>query len=849
MFKKWSSTVFLVWALAQMGNGQLNDIRRGHYYIDNAERYSTYLNYSEAIAAYEKGIEHFSKALDDTHPLLAVNYTALGRAFLETGDTEKAQLYCTSALNNIRQSFPGGAIEGECLECLGQIAQRKEQYAEALVLYEKVLGINEQLWGKHHRASSQLYLLLGDCYLEQQKYQEAEVYYEKIQQLNQNPEDAEQQQFLGKYHQAMGRCYLAQNRLEEAMEQLNKSLAIYKGSYGEKHPSIAQVHLLLGQVYTQKKAFEQALAQYRLVHPSFQDYSRKNVNIEGYDTCRCNPVLIAGTLGKASSFEVLFEASQQQGDLLQALQHYQQAAQKVQRAAQYFAKDVQHRQQIIHQNEPVFVAGISLSYRLFQLNKDPQYIQKAFDLMNNYKALTLQIERKETSIMQKTIPESVLKEQRSWDTKIADLEFEYYQAESNGTPNVAAKKQALLEARLGQAAFWQAFKRDYWYVEDSVFNKERLHFSSVAARLPPEAALLNYIVDDFKNQLFVLVFTREQAQFIRVDLPADFSKDVRIFHRLLQSTLLTRADKKQRFVEKSQRLYQHLMEPLSGFLTHTKRLIIIRDDVLHLLPFEVLLKTNQLADFEELDYLLLDFEITYHYSAGLWYHSQAQQWEGEAGSLLAFAPVFDKGSSLELPQSAFRCFVQDEVQVPLPHSETEVNTISQILNSRQNTVLLRAEACKQALVEELGKPYQFIHIASHSFANNDNAAFSGLACFLEPKAIQSSCMLYINEIENLDITSDLVVLSSCESGVGQLLKGEGLLGINRSFLYAGVPNTLFSLWKVQDQATAALMIAFYKNIQQNKNYAEALQQAKLSLLQNPETASPLFWASFILIGR
>lgn len=270
------------------------------------------------------------------------------------------------------------------------------------------------------------------------------------------------------------------------------------------------------------------------------------------------------------------------------------------------------------------------------------------------------------------------------------------------------------------------------------------------------------------------------------------------------------------------------------------------------MPFDVLLKDNSLNDFQHLNYLIKDFEITYHYSTGLWYRSLMQQWQGEANSLLGFAPVFDGIENLKISTAddAFRCFIQDEIQVPLPYSETEVTSIQKVLGqSPQNTVLLRGEANKTQLLQYLQQPHRFVHIASHSFANYDNALFSGIACFMNASDPPKNYMLYINEIENLKIETDLVVLSSCESGIGQLLQGEGLLGINRSFLYAGVPNTLFSLWKVQDEATALLMVEFYKNVQKNMDYTTALQQAKLTLLQNEKTATPIFWASFILMGR
>ena len=106
-----------------------------------------------------------------------------------------------------------------------------------------------------------------------------------------------------------------------------------------------------------------------------------------------------------------------------------------------------------------------------------------------------------------------------------------------------------------------------------------------------------------------------------------------------------------------------------------------------------------------------------------------------------------------------------------------------------------------------------------------------------------------HEIYNLQINSDLVVLSSCESGLGELLTGEGMMGLNRSFVYAGVPNVIFSLWKVLDQVGSEMMIEFYKEVLSGKSYSAALRATKLKMLANEATASPEFWSAFLLIGR
>jgi len=108
----------------------------------------------------------------------------------------------------------------------------------------------------------------------------------------------------------------------------------------------------------------------------------------------------------------------------------------------------------------------------------------------------------------------------------------------------------------------------------------------------------------------------------------------------------------------------------------------------------------------------------------------------------------------------------------------------------------------------------------------------------------------MGEIYLLNLQAHLVVLSSCESGYGDLLAGEGMLGLNRAFVFAGTPNVLYSLWKVNDRLTAQFMVAFFYHVLVDQvDYSTALRRAKLQLLQSEESSLPMYWAAFQLIGQ
>ena len=109
--------------------------------------------------------------------------------------------------------------------------------------------------------------------------------------------------------------------------------------------------------------------------------------------------------------------------------------------------------------------------------------------------------------------------------------------------------------------------------------------------------------------------------------------------------------------------------------------------------------------------------------------------------------------------------------------------------------------------------------------------------------------MQVYEVFNLKLNADLAVLSACETGLGKDVRGEGLVGLTHSFLYAGTPSVMVSLWNVQDRSTADLMVKFYQQLNRAQDKSAALQQAKLRLIQQSQYAHPYYWAPFILIGE
>ena len=158
-------------------------------------------------------------------------------------------------------------------------------------------------------------------------------------------------------------------------------------------------------------------------------------------------------------------------------------------------------------------------------------------------------------------------------------------------------------------------------------------------------------------------------------------------------------------------------------------------------------------------------------------------------------------------------------------------------------------ASESNLVSADLEKYAYIHIATHGFVNEKDPGLSGLFFFPSSDSTLDN-ILYLNEINNLKLSARLVVLSACETGLGKIAAGEGILGFSRAFFVAGARNLLLSLWKVNDVSTTELMTHFYKfHLENGIPLAASLRNAKLSLIANPRTSHPYFWAPFVLGGK
>jgi CHAT domain-containing protein len=281
-------------------------------------------------------------------------------------------------------------------------------------------------------------------------------------------------------------------------------------------------------------------------------------------------------------------------------------------------------------------------------------------------------------------------------------------------------------------------------------------------------------------------------------------------------------------------LYRELLAPVDIAFRSAHHLIIVPDGVLAYLPFDTLGTGSKLIE---------RYAISYSPSASVLatLRGRLQESGPPEKKLLAFGDASYLSAGVGSERNL------DWTQ--LPQTRTEVNAIGALFPGAGSRVYLGAEASEDRVKSESLNQYRFIHFAVHGYYDEEHPARSGIALSVGSTSRQDG-LLQVPEIMRLRLRADMVTLSACQTGLGKLVDGEGVMGMSRAFLYAGAGSVLISLWNVNDASTAELMKLAYQNLTRGIPRDEALRAAKLQLMRGPQSAwrHPYYWAPFILLG-
>jgi CHAT domain-containing protein len=330
------------------------------------------------------------------------------------------------------------------------------------------------------------------------------------------------------------------------------------------------------------------------------------------------------------------------------------------------------------------------------------------------------------------------------------------------------------------------------------------------------------------------------------------------------------------FKQAADALSRMLLEPAAETIG-SKKVIIVADGALQYLPFSSLPDPRTRATTKKPILYFNEIQFAPSASVVAVLRQEAERRPAPPRSVAIFAdPVFSTADerfedikavgrpaetraveslvSRELFVSRFlsRSNATGNSDIPrLPFSRREADAIFSNAPAGTSFKALDFEASREKAASIDLSKYGIVHFATHGILHSEHPELSGVVLSLfNEKGEPVNGFLRLNEIYNMKLNADLVVLSACQTALGKEVRGEGLIGLTRGFMYAGSPRVVASLWKVDDVATAELMKIFYqKMLRENMRPASALRAAKLEMMKQKRWSSPYFWAAFELQGE
>lgn len=771
------------------------------------------LGKNEEALEYLKQAEVFYP--DSARAEKAECYNSLGVTYWNNGNTELASTYHNRSLDIRKDIYgPQSGPVGDSYNNLG-LLYLQEDALEATIYFNRSLRIYQDLFGDIHPKVAFNYTNLARAKSEQGLFTDAEELLEKVLAIWESLYDTDHPNVAFTLN-TLSRIKYQQKAYDEALTLNLKALKIYLKVYGKKHPETANTHFLMGSNYQQKGQFKLALQHYQdalysnLVTQKYGDL----YDLPQLDAYFNGDYMLSFLLAKAKVLEALhFEKSMRPRDLKAAVSTYQKAdtLATLLRRTRFNESD---KIKLAATSRLIYRNGIELSSVLFQ----QPFLGWLYDeLLFNF------FERSKASVLLEAIQESDAKRFAGIPSKILAqedslvTEISYLNQKKASGPLTESDERRLFEHQLAYKDFVTKLETNYPEYYQLKYSSSLVSLPEVRDALSEDQEVWMYFLSG--DSLHHMLIRKNRVDYELKVLDDNFYKNLAAFRNALRYRITDSFDKL------SKELYNDLVPSKSK----GTQVIIIPDAELSSIPFETL-KNGQTNRF-----LIQDKTLSYDFSCSLAFQDNNRN-ENLDESIFLMAPVeFDKHS---------------KPLATLPGTEEEVREIKYLFVSKGKSAedFTRSRAIEDAIADN-SKRYRYIHFATHGIVNSSKPE---LSCIYTQPSSENDGALYVGEIYNLTMPADLVSLSACETGLGKLAKGEGIIGLSRALTYAGAKNQLVSYWTVSDASTSKLMTSFYRHhlgLSSERSFSYALREAKLELIRSQQFADPYYWAAFVLIGQ
>ncbi|MEW5799791.1 MAG: CHAT domain-containing protein [Bacteroidota bacterium] len=845
---------------------QEEELKIGSTYNSIAGMHETRGEYSKSLEYFSRSLEIHSRCLGEHHPDVGRMHNNIAIVFFRLGDNDRALEYYLKALAIMNETLESGHTSiGVNYNNISMAYRSKGEFDKAVEFGEKSKEIFVKKLGPKHANVAGVINNIGRTYSDMKQYDKALEYYQSALSIWKEGLGEKHPNVLQSYFN-IGEAYGYLKQFDEAQRWLGQSLQLRRETLGEKNVKVAQSYNALGAMYSEQGRSDSALHHFQRALIAL---------VEGFEdpTTAANPQLLksssdldllAALSGKAKVLFLSGMTTKHVPVLRASLDSYEKAIQLIENIRRGFGSEGS-KLHLSRMSFDVYERAIECAMKLSDVTKNGSFTSIAFSFSERSKSGILYDAIAESDAKQFAgIPDSLLEQETALLTGMTFTETQIQkEKEKRGKVNntkITSWENSLFDLRRNYENLTKIFETNYPDFYSLKHQPSLITLMEVQQSLADKkSALLEYVVGDSTVTIFAI--TKEQCIVKSQTIPA-LTGQIKEF-RLSICNL-----EPEKYAALAYKLYSQLIAPVQSGLKGIQKLYIVPDGILNYLPFEALLTKKIGADinFSTAPFLLKQYEINYQISARFLVEQNRRNFlfpveEGLRGvttQFVGFAPVFSDRpdhSKAIYPASSERVMrsriVDGEEFAELKESESEVKGIYDLFNAKKNraAIFLHNNATESNLKSADFARSKFIHIATHGLINEAKPKLSGIIFAAPEKESDDDGILYSGEVYNLKLSADLVVLSACETGLGTIVKGEGMLGLTRGFLYAGAKNILVSLWQVADKSTAELMVEFYRNILNKQSYSTALRNAKLTMIKKGKYAHPVEWSPFVLTGK